>query len=170
MIKAQLLADKIYSNSTDAFTLYDKSRLGEKRRTKIEYSFVETLFLLHEKKLQVFRNNKSMDFDQLLKKAKTLDKRIEIKLPVFTTLRKRGYIVKTALKFGAEFRIYNKGIKPGQDHALWICFPIKESEKHSWYDFAAKNRVAHAAKKKLLIAIVDDEDDVTFYEVGWLKP
>jgi tRNA-intron endonuclease, archaea type len=170
MITAQFTADKISSNSEEAFALFEKSRLGEKKRSKIEYSLCEAIFLTHENKMQIFSNNKKLTDDQLLKKAKRLDKRIIIKLPVFSDLRKKGYIVKTALKFGAEFRIYNKGIKPGQDHARWICFPVSESESHTWYDFAAKNRVAHSAKKKLLLAILDDEDDVTYYEVGWLKP
>ena len=40
----------------------------------------------------------------------------------------------------------------------------------TWYEFAAKNRVAHSTKKNLLIAIVDAEADVTFYEIQWLKP
>lgn len=170
MIQAQFAADKIFSNSEEAFSLYDKSRLGEKKRSKIEYSFSETLFLLHENKLKLFQNNKEITFDAFLKKTKRLDKRIQIKFPVFLDLRKKGYIVKTALKFGADFRVYKKGIKPGQDHALWILFPVKESEAHTWYDFAAKNRVSHSTKKKLLLAIVDDEEDVTYYEVSWLKP
>ena len=93
-----------------------------------------------------------------------------IKYPVFKDLRKKGYIVKTELKFGADFRVYKKGIKPGQEHAIWILFPVKESEIHTWQDFAAKNRVSHSTKKKHIIAIGDDEDGVSYYEVGWLKP
>jgi tRNA-intron endonuclease len=88
----------------------------------------------------------------------------------YKNLRSRGYIVKTALKFGAEFRVYDKGIKPGEDHAKWIVFPVHESETLTWYDFSAKNRVSHSTRKNLLIAVVDDEDDVTYYEVKWVKP
>ena len=85
-------------------------------------------------------------------------------------MRKKGYILKTALKFGADFRVYERGIKPGEDHARWILFIVKESEPLSWHDFAAKNRIAHSTKKNLLIAIVDEEDDVSYYEVSWRKP
>jgi tRNA-intron endonuclease, archaea type len=170
MITANLRGEKISSNSEEAFSLNEKSCFGEKQRSKIEYSLVEALFLVQEQKMQIYKNSKPLIEENFLKTATKLDKKIQIKLPVYTYLRKQGYIVKTALKFGAEFRIYDKGIKPGDDHAKWICFPVKESESHSWYDFAAKNRVAHAAKKKLLLAILDDENDVTFYEVGWLKP
>jgi len=170
MIQAQFSGSKIYSNSSEAFSLYEKSRFGEKRQNKIEYSLAEALHLTQTRKLEIFQNKKQLSFDDFLKKAKRIDKRIEIKFPAFTDLRKKGYILKTALKFGADFRVYRKGVKPGQDHALWILFCVKESETNSWHDFSAKNRVAHSTKKKLLLGIVDDEEDVTYYEVGWLKP
>ena len=35
---------------------------------------------------------------------------------------------------------------------------------------SAKNRVAHSTKKNLLLAIVDEEEVITYYEVRWLRP
>ena len=49
----------------------------------------------------------------------------------FKDLRKKGYIVKTALKFGADFRVYEKGVKPGEDHAKWVVFPVHERNTHT---------------------------------------
>tara|TARA_Y100000310_G_C20661224_1_gene804903 strand:- start:475 stop:987 length:513 start_codon:yes stop_codon:yes gene_type:complete len=170
MIQAIFSGEKISSNSPQAFSLYEKSRFGEKKGKKVEYSLVETLLLFQEDKLQVISNNKPLSESNLLKKLKRLDKKIETKLTVFSDLRKKGYVVKTALKFGAEFRVYNKGVRPGEDHAKWILFTTKESDKLEWHDFSAKNRIAHSTKKKLLLAIVDQESDVTYYEVSWLKP
>ena len=74
------------------------------------------------------------------------------------------------VKFGSEFRVYEKGVKPGQDHASWLLFPLREHETLTWYDFAAKNRVATSTNKKLLLAIVDDEGDVTYYVCQWFRP
>jgi len=102
--------------------------------------------------------------------VRTADKKIETKLPVFSDLRKKGYIIKTALKFGAEFRVYDKGYKPGQSHARWILYTAKEHESINWHDFAAKNRIAHSTNKTLLISIVDEESDVSYYEVSWQRP
>ena len=107
---------------------------------------------------------------ELLKKLQGLDKKIQIKYPVFKDLRERGYVVKTALKFGAEFRVYEKGGKPGKCHAKWIVFTDQESGKLTWHEFSAKNRVAHSTKKNLLLAIVDEEGDITYYEVKWMRP
>ena len=85
-------------------------------------------------------------------------------------MRNRGYIVKTALKFGADFRVYDRGVKPGDDHAKWIMYPVSESSMLTWYEFSAKNRVAHSTRKKLLIAIVDEEGDCTYYSISWTRP
>lgn len=170
MITAHISSEKIHSTSQDAFSLYEKSRFGEKVKDRIEYSWIESLFLCSKKRMQMLLKNKEISFDKAITLAKKNDKRIETKLTLFENLREKGYIVKTALKFGADFRVYKKGTNPGQDHALWLAYAVRESEPHTWHDFAAKNRVAHSTKKKLLIGIVDDENDVLYYEISWLKP
>ena len=106
------------------------------------------------KKKQNGRN--ILNYEQFLKKSLKLEPNFKIRYSVFKDLRKRGYIVKTALKFGADFRVYERGVKPGEDHAKWVVYPISEGETLTWYDFAAKNRVAHSTRKKLLLAVVDD--------------
>lgn len=167
---AQFTGEKITSASADAFSLNEKSQFGEKKKGKIEYSLVEALYLMDEKNLEIYSGSKKLSLQDLLKKVKKLDKRVETKLTVFSDLRKKGHIVKTALKYGADFRVYEKGTKPGQEHAKWVLYTVKEHESFNWQEFAAKNRVAHSTKKKLLIAIVDEESDVTYYEVSWTKP
>ena len=71
---------------------------------------------------------------------------------------------------GADFRVYERGTTPGQEHAKWVLFAVKEGEIFDWRKFAAMMRVAHSVRKKLLIGIVDDEGDVTYYEIRWTRP
>ncbi len=169
-INAVYTGEKIYSNEQKAFTLYEKSRFGEKKSEKIFYSYPEALYLIEAGKLKIKKKRTTYDFKRLIRSLKRQDKKIETKYSVFKDLRNRGYVVKTALKFGAEFRVYDKGIKPGEDHAKWILYPVKEQDTLTWHDFAAKNRVAHSTKKNLLIGIVDEENDITYYEVEWTRP
>lgn len=169
MIKVQFSGEGIFSNSSEAFSLYERSRFGEKVGGRIEYLMVEALFLIEEKKMEAYLGEKELGFDDLLLKIKKKDKSIEGKLVVFRDLRKKGYIVKTALKFGAEFRVYDKGIKPGEDHAKWVLYIVKENDQLKWHDFTAKNRIAHSTRKNLLLAIVDEERDVSYYEVNWKR-
>jgi len=169
-IAANFSGETIYSNSAEAYSLHEKSRFGEKVDGKIKYSFYEVLFLVEKKLLDVFFKEKILNEREITKKMQRLDKKINVKYSVFKDLRTKGYTVKTALKFGADFRVYEKGKKPGEEHAKWVVFCDFESNRLTWHDFSAKNRVAHSTKKNLLLAIVDEEGSVTYYEVKWIKP
>ncbi len=169
MINGQFSGEGVFSKSSEAFELYEKSRYGEKVGGRIEYLTVEALFLIDEGRMEVYFKERELNFDEILKKFKGKDKSIETKFAVFRDLRKRGYIVKTALKFGAEFRVYEKGIRPGENHAKWILQTVRDNESMKWHDFTARNRVAHSTKKNLLIAIVDEEKDVSYYQCQWIK-
>lgn len=170
MIVASYTPEAITSASNDAFMLYDRSRFGEKKGRIIEYSAVEALFLIEENKMQVKTSKKELSYKELLEKIKKYDKKIAIKFVVYSNLRKKGYTIKSALKFGADFRVYEKGKSPGEDHARWLVYVTREHEPTNWHEFAAKNRIAHSTKKKLLVAVVDEEKDVSYYECAWLKP
>ena len=155
----------------NAATLYDKSRYGEPKKKKITYSLVEGLYLVETGKMIILDGrNKEIDEEKLIKKSKKIEPNFWTRYCVYKDMRKRGYILKTALKFGADFRVYERGVKPGEDHAKWILYPVHESEMMTWFDFSAKNRVAHSTRKNLLLGVVDDEGDVTYYEIRWLKP
>lgn len=161
----------ITEDSNPARELYNKSRFGIMKKSKVELSLLEALYLLEKDKIAVLNGkNKEYSFDSLIRKAKKEEPSIMVRYPVFKAFRERGYIIKTALKFGADFRVYDRGVKPGEDHAKWVVYAVHESEKLTWFDFTAKSRVAHSTRKNLLIAIVDSESDVTFYEIKWVRP
>jgi tRNA-intron endonuclease len=154
-----------------SMSIYNKSRFGEIKGKKFIYSLVEALYLLEKGAMDIYDGRKKLlDFDSFVRKARKVEPRFWIRYCAFKDMRSRGYIVKTALKFGADFRVYNRGIKPGDDHAKWIMYAVHEGENLTWYEFSAKNRVAHSTRKNLLIAIIDDEEDVTYYEIKWTRP
>jgi tRNA-intron endonuclease len=172
-IKALLSGERVVTeNSDEAKTLNDKNLFGVKtKENKIQLSLLETAYLVEKKTIKLLDGrNKEIGFEKFIKKAKKMETNFWTRYCVFRDLRNRGYIIKTALKFGADFRVYARGVKPGKDHAKWIVYAVSEGKTMTWYDFAAKNRVAHSTKKKLMIGIVDDEGDVTYYEVKWARP
>lgn len=162
----------VTENSDEARDLYNQSRYGSLLDNgKVQLSLLEGLYLLEKERLIVLDGkNKKINSEKFIKKAKKLGSNFWIRYSVFKDMRNRGYIVKTALKFGADFRVYDRGVKPGEDHAKWIIYPVHESSASTWYEFSAKNRVAHSTRKRLLIACVDEESDVTYWEVKWTRP
>lgn len=159
---------RIFSNSSLALTLENNSKIGEKKDGKIIYSNFESLYLLEkEKSYLIDIKDKKIQEQELIKKFQKKDKEFLTKYIVYKYLKNKGYIVKTGIKFGEEFRVY---IKQKKDHAKWIVFPIKSNYKLSPKELISKSRITHSTGKKLLLAIVDSEEDLTFYEIDWIKP
>ena len=173
VVKALVARERVITESSEAAReFYNQSRFGSiTEGGKVELSLLEALYL-HEKGRLDMRSEagRKMTFETYVRKARKVEPNFWIRYCVFKDIRNRGYIIKTALKFGADFRVYDRGIKPGEDHARWVVYPVHEGETLTWHEFSAKNRVAHSTKKRLLIGVVDDEGDVTYYEVRWMKP
>lgn len=148
------------SNKSEAIALASKSSIGEIKSGRVIYSLYEVLYLLDKNQAELLKSNKKQNFESLLKKANN-----KIYL-VFKDLREKGNILKEGLKFGADFRVYEKGAKPGKNHAKYLLFVIGD-KKINTLDFAAKARIAHSTNKTLLLAIVDSEEDVSYYEANW---
>lgn len=168
-----LAGERVITESSDeAREFYNQSRFGTLNESgKVELSLLEALYLLERDRLIIkSESGKTLSFELYVKKARKVEPNFWIRYVVFRDMRNRGYIIKTALKFGADFRVYDRGVKPGEDHAKWIVFPVHEASVFTWHEFSAKNRVAHSTKKRLLLAIVDDENDVTYYQVNWTRP
>ncbi|MBQ2353337.1 MAG: tRNA-intron lyase, partial [Methanobrevibacter sp.] len=85
-------------------------------------------------------------------------------------LKDRGYVIKTGFKYGSEFRLYNRGGGPGEGHSDYLVKIIFENYDINVLDFASYVRVSHGVNKKLLLAIVDEDFDITYYNVEWTRP
>lgn len=172
-IKAIFSNERIVTeNSNEARELYNQSRFGSiLDNGQVQLSLHEALYLMEKARIEITDyRKKELTFQEYFKRANKIEPNFWVRYAVFKDMRMRGYIVKTALKFGADFRIYDRGVKPGEDHARWVVYPVHEGTTLTWYEFAAKNRVAHSTKKRLMLAVVDDESDVTYWEVKWVRP
>ena len=176
VVRGHLVGDKVIIKEDFASALehYDRGCFGEIHGVKdkqLELALVEALYLVERKKLKILDGRKKeIKFEQVIAKAQRRETNFWTRWRVFRDFRTRGYVLKTALKFGADFRVYPRGSKPGDAHAKWVLFCVSENGKESWREFSAKMRVAHSTRKTLLIGCVDDEGDVTYWEVRWRKP
>lgn len=173
IISAKLMGENVVTESSDeARELYNQSRFGVlDEEGHVQLSLIEALYLIEKKRVEILvGKKKQISTESYIKKAKKFEPNFWIRYCVFKDMRNRGYIVKTALKFGADFRVYERGVKPGEDHAKWILYPVHEASAFTWYEFSAKNRVAHSTKKRLMIGVVDAENDVSYWEIRWLRP
>jgi tRNA-intron endonuclease len=160
----------ITEHSEEAKALQTKSRFGIVLDDgRVELGTYEACYLVQTGRITVVdRRNKPFSFEGLYRRL-LKGRDAWTRYLVFADLRKRGYTVKSALKFGADFRVYDRNAKD-EDHARWVLYVVREADKLTWQGFAAKTRVAHSTKKQLLIAVVDDEGDISYWEARWLRP
>jgi tRNA-intron endonuclease, archaea type len=174
-IRGKLIGDKVMVEEDYELFLpfYDRSNFGEIHGVKtkrIELGLPEALYLMERDKLVVFSGKTKLDLEKFVRNARKAEKHFWTRYRVYRELRTRGYTLKTALKFGADFRVYRRGVKMGEDHAKWVLFCTAESDSLTWRQFSAMNRVANSTRKHLLVGVVDDDGDVTYYEIRWKKP
>ncbi len=167
--EAHLIGNGLSSNSKEAYTLSKKSFFGEKKGEKIFYSLVEGFFLFKIKGLKIYSGKKVLNEKEILTKFLRMDKNFQLKYKVFEDLRKKGFILKSGIKFGADFSVYEKGEKPGKTHSKWLLSIEQHSKKIKWEEFILKNRVANSTKKKRLLAIQDLEGNIIYSEISWKK-
>jgi len=175
-IKAELFKKRIIAQNCNESRQLLKKGIGTLINDRIEYSFLETAYLHEKEQLIVLdKNAKSISKEELIKIFYKSEKDFVEKYTVYKDLFEKGYIVKSGLKFGAPFRVYEKDkfSKDNQDrnnsHSKWLVFPLNIKKKLDIYGFFANNRVAHSTKKKVLLAFVDDEGNVSYYQTEWLK-
>ncbi len=167
--EAHIEGSILTSNSKKAYTLSKLNFFGEKKNEKVEYSLSEGFFLSKNKELKIFLRGKKLSGQEILNKFSKMDKKFPLKYKIFEDLRNKGFILKSGMKFGADFLVYEKGKKPGKNHSTWLLSIETPSKRVNWKEFILKNRVANSTKKRILIALQDEEGNIIYYEMNWKK-
>lgn len=173
-IDAHLYREKIMVwDEAQANQLYQRGAFGKPLSGgKLQLSPVEALHLLDSGKIRVIdrETDEQLKFDDLSARLSKRDPELMLKYTVYSDLRSRGYVIKTGLKFGAHFRVYERGDKPGETHSKYIVHAIPEGSKFTPTELARAVRLAHSVRKSMLFAVVDDEGDVTYYSLSRERP
>jgi len=172
-VESWLQHDKVIvvDDSRRVQSLHDRGFFGTVVGQKLELSLTEALYLLEKGKIVVYdKVKRPLTVVGFARKAKLVDARFWTRYKVYSDIRSKGYITKAALKFGADFSVYDKGIKPGKGHSKYVLFAVSADDSFTGREFSAMNRVAHSIRKDLLVGVVDAHSEVTYYVFNWIKP
>lgn len=168
-MKSILYDDRVIVKDENAHNLHNRRFYGNLTDFGLELSLIEALYLLKHEKIKVFtENDKAVSMDDLANIIR--NKQIYSHYLVYEDLRTRGYIIKTGFKYGSDFRIYERGHKPGDGHSNYLVKILSEEQSIKARDFSSYVRVAHGVRKNLLLAVVDDEYNITYYDIEWTRP
>jgi tRNA-intron endonuclease, archaea type len=155
IVKEKQSADRLHSKG-----------FGERKGNELILDLFEAVYLLKKNKLNITDlRGKELNEEIILKKALKKDKSFYSKFIVFEKLRSTGFVIKTGLKFGSDFRVYPKGKKPGQAHTQWTLNVFSDEQKISLPELSRLVRLTQNIKATALIAVADRENDVNFYEL-----
>ncbi len=165
-IKIILKSNSFFFESESDFSSLESKGFGFRSNQCFQLHYYEVLFLLNLGKIDVFNiRNQNISFEKLkLKPFINYDLFL-----VYSDLRSKGYYLGSGLKFGSDFRVYEKGHKKDESHSKWLVKVIRDSKKLSLRDYASSIRISTSTKKKLLIAIIDIEDSINYYESSWVS-
>lgn len=155
---------QFFVNNVGFGSFYDRG-FGVKEKNYFVLDSCEILYLFEKNKIEVFKGKLNLNFNEILKISK-VDFKDYI---VYKDLRSKGYFVKSGLKYGVSFRVYDKGVKVGENHSIWLVEPVYNTEIMKFKDLAGKNRIAHSTKKDVVFGVVDSENSVTYMKTNWTK-
>ena len=159
---------KIEEGNQRAVSLNQKSQFGKLSEDCLELSIIEACYLMESGRLDIYENDEKCEIPYIIDLIK--EQEIYGKYLVYKDLKNRGYIIKTGFKYGSEFRLYERGTGPGHAHSDFLVKVLYEYNEVNVLDFASYVRVSHGVNKKLLLAVVDDDLDVTYYNIEWTRP
>ncbi|HEX9708970.1 MAG TPA: tRNA-intron lyase [Candidatus Thermoplasmatota archaeon] len=132
----------------------------------LDLSWAEAAYLVEVGRLAVMERGAALSLGQILERGQAQDDRFETRYLVYRDLRERGFVVReeppTA---GVDFTVRERGGTAKAPSKYWVLAAsergeMRPAEVHDWADRAA------GLGKVPLVAVVDEEGDLTYYEFG----
>ncbi len=182
--EGEMIENRVVIWDTDGVMLYDESGYGkplpEETPDRIELDLVEATYLVERGKLKVSTKEdgkkKKLEFKDLMEIGSKAVNEFHPQFLVYRDLREKGYLVKTGYKFGAHFRVYERGVKlkrgpkAPHEHTKFVVHAVPVESAFSLPEMSRAVRLAQNIRATFVWAIVDSEADVTFYEIKRLTP
>jgi tRNA-intron endonuclease len=138
-------------------TLYEQSGYGRPEKGGFRLAPAEALYLVHRGKTEV----EGFDFESLLQFFAREENFLRSYL-VYRDIRERGYAVQTGPH---DFRVFRRGRKPGAGESLYLVRVLSERDLVRFETLLQEVTVARNMRKQYLLAVVDDENELTYYEI-----
>jgi tRNA-intron endonuclease len=140
--------------------LYDTSFYGQPKDKCLELTLIEAAYLIYKGRIIVTWTGDELDFETFMCEASHRMKNFEVKYIVYKDLRERGYFIKHGV---TDFRVYPRGGRPGKTPSKYFVYVLSERQPMPLLDLIRQVEAAGNVRKELVMAVVDEESDITFY-------
>jgi tRNA-intron endonuclease len=158
----------ILEDEAEANQNYNKGYFGTLKNKKLYLHLLEATFLLETERITIQHGEKMFSFPELLDYGIDLFPKFEIEYLVFRDLRRRGYVV----RIGEQhlFDMLPRGGAPFSHKPKYHVRAIPERSLFSIDDFATWITTSKHNKRGLILGLVDEEGDLTYYLTQLFKP
>ncbi|MDD1716920.1 MAG: tRNA-intron lyase [Methanoregulaceae archaeon] len=137
--------------------LYDQSGYGRPDEGGVRLSPEEALYLVYRGKIEI----PGYDPDRLLAEL-TRAPGFFRRFLVYRDIRERGYVVQTGPH---DFRVFRRGERPGKGQSKYMVRVLSERDLIDFGVLVREVGTSSQMRKLHLLAVVDDENELTYYEV-----
>ena len=160
----------IVEDGAEASQIYNKGYFGNPQSGgSLKLNLIEATYLTEVGKLEVKKGNKTQDLEKLFRLGNNLVENFEIKYIVYRDMRQRGYVIKKGNK-PLDFRALPRGGVPGKNPSKFWILALSERGKFDIKKVIDTVEKVKRVKKILLLAVVDEESDITYYRTKMVKP
>jgi tRNA-intron endonuclease len=153
------------SDPSEAGTVYGRGYFGTVREGGLILDRYESSYLLEMDRLTVVDDRgRPVDWPTLFRRAVRAEDGFGVRYLVYRDLRQRGYVVRTGTRPYAFAVLPRGGVHQKTPAKYWVA-AYSERAAFSLGELFELAERAQSARKSLLLAVVDEESDLTFYRV-----
>lgn len=153
----------------DASTLYNKGAFGVPQTGgSLALDLAEALYLVEMGRLRVEDAGERAGPGELLAVAARAEPGFEVRYVVYRDLRQRSLTVRASNV--SDFNVYDPGAIPGKSPSKLLVRAVGERSTFRAVDVTRESLRARELGKRFVLALVDEEGDLTYYDVDGAPP
>ncbi|MDD1658127.1 MAG: tRNA-intron lyase [Methanomicrobiales archaeon] len=141
----------------EALSLHQQGGYGRVEAGGLRLAPEEALYLVQRQKIRV----EGWDFDRMLAHFSGTGQFLRSYL-VYRDLRERGYAVQPGPQ---DYRVFRRGDRPGSGKTRYLVRVLSERDLVDFEAAGAEVATSSHMRKEYVLAVVDDEDELTYYGV-----
>ncbi|MCI4353452.1 MAG: tRNA-intron lyase [Thermoplasmata archaeon] len=155
---------------SEAGAVYGRGFFGTVGSDGLQLDRTESLYLLEMGRLEVrAERGRSIDWADLFRRALRAEPGFGIRYLVYRDLRQRGYVVRAGPAPVAFSVLPRGGVLQKTPARFWVD-TVSEREPFDLHRIQALADKAQSTKKQLLVGVVDEESDLTYYRIRRPNP
>ena len=160
----------IVEDVSEGSTLHNRGFFGEPQPGGgLSLDLLEAVYLVESGRLEVRRRRKPVSLRELFRAASASMDAFEIRYLVYRDLRQRGYVVQ-GREGPVDFQVYPRGGAPKKTPAKYWVRALSERAVFDLAELIKRAEEAASVRKTLLLGLVDEESDLTYYSVREAHP